>query len=365
MDIQGDTSLNTPGMVNLSFRQPYGVCGAIIPWNIPLAMLAIKAAPALLAGNTLVLKSSEKSPLSALLFARLVKEVGLPPGVLNILSGYGRPCGEAIAKHMQIRKLSFTGSGPTGRAIKKAAAESNLKDVTLELGGKSPLIVFDDAALNAAIPAAAASILMNSGQACFASSRVYVHEAIRDRFLEKMKEAMVQMGTNPEKGNDPLVEGTVRGPQADKMQFDRVMSYLKFAKESGYDIPLGGDRDGAQGYYVQPTIINNAPEDSKVMKEEIFGPVVCINTFTDENEVLERANDTEYGLYASVFTKDISRALRVAKKFEAGMIGVNCSSPTMAVDMPFGGWKGSGDGVELGKSALDPWTELKSVYIKL
>ncbi|EXJ93884.1 hypothetical protein A1O1_02277 [Capronia coronata CBS 617.96] len=361
LDVSGDSSLNSTNMVNMTFRQPFGVCGAIIPWNGPLLMLINKVGPALATGNTLVLKSSEKSPLSALVVGRLAQEIDLPKGVLNILSGYGRPCGEAIAKHMEIRKVSFTGSVTAGRAVKKAAAESNLKNVTLELGGKSPLIVFDDADLAKAVPAAAFSILANSGQACIASSRVYVHNDIADRFLEAMKSAMLQMGVS----GDPLVAGTRRGPQADKIQFDRVMSYLNYARENGLDIPIGGSREGETGYYVQPTIIANAPEDSNVMREEIFGPVVCVNTFTDEHEVLNRANDTEYGLYASLFTKDISRALRVAKALEAGAVGVNCTSPTMAIDLPFGGWKQSGDGRELSKYATDYWTELKSVLISL
>lgn len=320
-----------------------------------------KIGPALITGNTLVLKSSEKAPLSLLVVAQCCKEIGLPKGVFNLLNGYGRPCGEALAKHMDVRKLSFTGSQLTGRAIKKAAAESNLKNVTLELGGKSPLIIFDDADLERAVPAAAVSILMNSGQACIASSRIYVHQNIADAFTEKMKTAMTQMG----KSDDPLGNNTLRGPQADKLQFNRVMDFLNYAKDQKMDITLGGGRETEKGFYIAPTIISGASEDSRVMKEEIFGPVVCINTFTDEEEVMKRANDTEFGLYASVFTKDISRALRVAKKFESGQVGVNCTSPTTAFDMPFGGWKGSGDGREFSKYATEYWTELKSVYIAL
>ncbi|KEF58788.1 uncharacterized protein A1O9_03631 [Exophiala aquamarina CBS 119918] len=363
LDVQGESSLNTAGSVNITLRQPFGVCGAIIPWNVPLVMLVNKVGPALATGNTLVLKSSEKSPLSSLVVGRLAQEIGLPKGVLNIISGFGRPAGEALSKHMDVRKISFTGSVIAGRAIKKAAAESNLKKVTLELGGKSPLVLFDDADLAKAIPAASFSILANSGQACIASSRVYVHEKIAAAFTEGMKAAMVQMG----KVGNPLEAGTQRGPQADKVQFDRVMSYLQYAKDNKLDISLGGDRSGSEGsgYFIEPTIISDAPEDSKVMKEEIFGPVVCINTFTDEDEVLKRANDTEFGLYASVFTKDISRALRVAKALEAGLIGVNCTSPTMAIDMPFGGWKQSGDGRELSKHSFNHWTELKTVFIQL
>ena len=261
---------------------------------------------------------------------------------------------------MDIRKLSFTGSVATGKALKKAAAESNLKNVTLELGGKSPLVIFDDADLSKAVSAAALSILLNSGQACIASSRVYVHEAISDNFIAGMKDAMTKFGAM---GN-PL-EGSQRGPLADKFQFDRVTEFIKYAKDQKLNIPLGGNRIGSEGYFIEPTIIANAPEDSRVMKEEIFGPVVCVNTFTDEEEVLKRANDTEFGLYASVFTRDISRALRIAKKLEAGSVGINCTSPTSAIDMPFGGWKQSGDGRELSKYSIDAWTELKSVFIAL
>ncbi|OCK74766.1 aldehyde dehydrogenase [Lepidopterella palustris CBS 459.81] len=361
LDITGESSLNTANFVNISLRQPYGVCGAITPWNAPCMFLAYKASAALITGNTVVLKSSEKAPLSSLVAARCAKEAGIPPGVLNILSGYGRPCGEAIARHMEIRKISFTGSTATGRAIQKASAESNLKSVSLELGGKSPLIVFDDADLSKAVPAAAMSILMNSGQVCNASSRVYVHTAVAEEFLESLKATMTLMG----KSGDPLVQGTSRGPQADKLQFERVMSYLDLAKQSGVNVALGGGREGSEGYFIEPTILTNVPEDSRLTKEEIFGPVLVVNTFSDEEDVMKRANATEYGLYASVFTKDVSRALRFAKRLEAGSVAVNCTSPTMAFDMPFGGWKGSGEGREFSRYATDYWTELKSVYLAL
>jgi aldehyde dehydrogenase (NAD+) len=262
---------------------------------------------------------------------------------------------------MEIRKLSFTGSAPTGRLIKKAAAESNLKNVTLELGGKSPLLIFPDADLAKAVPAAAYSILMNSGQACIASSRVYVHESIAQEFITQMKSAMQSMG----KSGDPLAEGTLRGPQADQLQFDRVLSFLDHAKEQKVTTALGGSKESTGGLYIEPTIFTSVPEDSKLMREEIFGPVVCINTFTDEAEVLKRANDTEYGLYGSVFTRDVSRALRIAKSLEAGTIGINCTSPTISLDMPFGGFKQSGEGREGSKHVFDHWTELKTVLIAL
>ena len=302
----------------------------ITPWNIPVAAVIFKLAPALVTGNTIVIKSSEKAPIAPLVVAQCCQEIGLPKGVFNLINGYGRPTGEALAKHMDVRKISFTGSTLAGRAIKKAAAESNLKNVTLELGGKSPLVIFPDADLEKAVPAAAVSILMNSGQACIASSRVYVHVDIAEKFTEAMKGAMQQMGAS----GDPLVTQAMRGPQVDKLQFNRIMDFFDYAKKNNLDMPIGGGREHEEGFYIAPTIIQNAPEDSRVMKEEIFGPVVCINTFTDEEEVMKRANDTEYGLYASVFTRDISRAMRVAKKFEAGSVGVNCTSPTMAWYVP-------------------------------
>lgn len=363
LDVQGDTSLNTPGMMTLTLRQPYGVCGAIIPWNIPVLALIMKFAPAMATGNTLVLKTSEKSPLSALYFAKLIQQAGFPPGVINILSGFGRPCGDAIARHMEIRKLGFTGSARTGRAVKIAAAESNLKNVTLELGGKSPLVIFDDADIDRAVPMAANSILFNSGQVCIASSRVYVHAKIADAFTAKMLQAVEQMGHNPDADNSPLSLGTLRGPQADRLQFAHVMRFLDDVPASGGKVLTGGRRDGSQGYFVQPTIIADAREDSRIVKEEIFGPVVAINTFDDDDEVLRLANDTEFGLYASVFTRDLARAVRFAKGFEAGTVGVNVTSPAMAFEAPFGGWKQSGDGREMSQYSLETWTELKTVLI--
>lgn len=364
-DLQGGTSLNTPGHVNFVVRQPYGVTGGIVPWNIPVLAAIMKFAPALITGNTMVLKSSEKTPLTALVLARLTKEAGFPPGVLNILSGFGRPCGEAIASHMRIRKIGFTGSARTGRAIKAAAAKSNLKRVSLELGGKSPLIVFPDADLAKAVPIAARSIVSMSGQMCIASSRVYVHSSIIDEFQAKVGETMKAMAKNPASNNPHLAE-TIYAPQADKLQFKQVMSYLDAAKESSGEVVLGGNRLGDKGYYVEPTIILNPDANSRVVKEEIFGPVMSLMPFDDEDEVLERANDTEFGLYASIFTKDISRAMRVAKKFQSGQVAINTSSGSLiAMDMPFSGWKTSGDGCDLSRFSLDIWTQMKSIYIAL
>ena len=348
----------------MSFRQPYGVCGAIIPWNAPLIMLATKVAPCIVTGNTLVLKSSEKAPLSSLFFASLVKKVGIPNGVLNILSGFGPSCGNAIASHMEIRKLAFTGSGRSGREIKKAAANSNLKNVTLELGGKSPLVIFEDADLPKALQAAAFSILNNSGQICVASSRLYIQEKIAESFIQSLCEVMKNMGSNPST-IDPLSPETIRGPQADMIQFEIVMEFLDKSRAEGHKHLIGGKRDGDIGYFIQPTIIYNPGDQSDVMTKEIFGPVLCVNTFAEEVEVIRRANDTEYGLFSSVYTKDINRALRLAKAFESGTVGINCTSPVSALDMPFGGVKASGEGRELSKHSLHMWTELKSVLIAL
>ncbi|KFG81913.1 aldehyde dehydrogenase [Metarhizium anisopliae] len=328
LDITGESSLNSAGFLNVSLRQPYGVCAAITPWNAPLMMLAYKVSAALITGNTLVLKSSEKSPLSSLVAARCALEAGFPPCTA------------------------------TGKAIQRAAAETNLKSVSLELGGKSPLLVFDDANLEKAVSAATISILMNSGQVCNATTRIYVHEKLAQDFIDGIKAAMSAMGAS---GN-PLHEGTMRGPQADRAQFERILSYLDLAKQSGVSIALGGNRESSPGYFVEATLLTDVPEDSRLVKEEIFGPVLIVNRFTDEEDVLQRANDTEYGLWASVFTNDVSRAIRVAKRLEAGSVGVNCTSPVLAMDMPFGGWKSSGQGREFSRYATDYWTELKTVY---
>ncbi|KAL7800714.1 aldehyde dehydrogenase [Trichoderma afarasin] len=322
-DAHGITSLGSKDHLNISLRQPYGVTGAIIPWNVPLVMLAFKVAPALMAGNTMVLRSSERAPLSPLLFARLAKEAGLPPGVLNVLSGFGNPCGDAIARHMEIRKISFTGSHATGKIVQRAAAESNLKVCTLELGGKSPLIVFEDADLEKAAAAAAFSITFNSGQICMACTRVYVHTS------------------------------------------DNISKALQKAADDGLEFILGGRPLEGKGCFIPPAVVLHPPEQSDIMKKEIFGAISCVSTFTNEEDVLARANDTEYGLYASVFTRDLNRAIRIAKGFEAGAVGVNTASPYYSQDLPLGGYKSSGSGRELGQEGLESWTEVKSVYIDL
>ncbi|KAL6230134.1 hypothetical protein BDW75DRAFT_248916 [Aspergillus navahoensis] len=357
-DIQGESSLQTAGFVNITLRQPYGACAAITPWNAPVTMLTFKMAPALISGNTLVVKSSEKAPLTSIYIAKLMREVGFPPGVINVLTGFGRPCGEALASYMKIRKISLTGSVAAGKAVQEAAARSNLKKVTLELGGKSPLVIFDDAYLDRAADEAALSILLNSGQDCIASSRVYIHESVASEFRPKLVRALEEKGQNPPGDNNPLSSGTRRGPQADRQQFERIQQFIKEVREGSTEILTGGHREGEKGFYVQPALVWKPNEKSRVMTEEIFGPVQCLTTFLNEDEVLARANDSEFGLYASVFTKDVSRALRFAKAFESGNVGVNVTSPMMTHDMPFGGVKQSGQGKELGSHGLEEWTEL-------
>ncbi|KAI2786468.1 Retinal dehydrogenase 1 [Penicillium oxalicum] len=358
--VLGTSSLNSPGFVNMTLRQPYGVVGAIIPWNVPVYFLISKAAPALIAGNTVVVKSSEKAPLTSAKVATLIQKAGFPPGVWNIISGHGQISGNVLSHHMDIRVISFTGSGRTGRLIQEASAKSNLKNVILELGGKSPAIIFPDANLEKAVQETRHSIQFNSGQVCVANSRIYVHESIAPQFIEQFRKSFSQI-----KSGDPLLPETNHGPQADAIQYKQVQSYIEEGKKVGKMVLGSEPSEHTKGYFIQPTVFVETPEDSKIMKEEIFGPVVNINTFTDEDDVIARANDTEYGLYASVYTRDISRALRVAKRLESGNVGVNCTSPTAAPDMPFGGYKASGTGREGWTVSIENYLEVKTVFIKI
>lgn len=360
--IQGHSSLNTPNHLTLTLRQPFGVAALILPWNAGVHFLGAKAAPALMAGCTVVLKGSEKAPLAVAKIAELVVEAGFPPGVFNVLSGGGTPCGAALAEHGDVRVLSFTGSARTGRAIQMAAARSNLKKVVLELGGKSPAVVFDDADVDKAARQTARSVLVNSGQVCMANTRVYVQRGVREAFLERFVE--VFRGVT---AGDPVEGGTEMGPQADGVQYEIVMRYIDGAKEGGGKLLTGGGGklDSTGGYFVEPTVFVDVPEDDKITKEEVFGPVVVINTFDTEAEAIAKANDTEFGLYASVYTRDISRAIRVAKAIESGYVAVNCTSPLTGRDLPFGGYKGSGQGREGLLYSMENFLETKSVIIQI
>lgn len=360
--MQGTSSLNTPGFVNMTFRQPYGVVAAIIPWNFPLHFFGAKAAAALMAGNTIVLKSSEKAPLTTARCAELVKAAGFPPGVFNILSGHGNPAGAVLAAHMDVRVLTFTGSTATGRKIQAAAAQSNLKKVILELGGKSPALVFGDADIDKAVRDLSFSIQLNSGQVCMATSRIYVHKSAAPAFVDAFRKQYAGL-----KPGNPLDKTTNHGPQADDVQYQNVLRYIDEGKKAGAELAVGGhgQLDSLQGYFVEPTVFLNTPEDAKIMKEEIFGPVVSINTFETEEEAVELANGTQYGLYASVYTRDLDRALRCAKAIDSGYVSINCTSPKIGKDMPFGGYKASGQGREGWHHSLDNFLEVKTVQIQL
>ncbi|KAI1471767.1 aldehyde dehydrogenase [Daldinia caldariorum] len=340
-------------------QEPIGVCGQIIPWNFPLLMLAWKIGPALCTGNTVVLKTAEQTPLSGLVFAQFVKEAGFPPGVLNIISGFGKIAGAAIASHMDVDKVAFTGSTVVGRAIMKAAASSNLKKVTLELGGKSPNIVFDDADIEQAISWVNFGIYYNHGQCCCAGSRVYVQEGIYDKFIAAFKKRAEANSVG-----DPFDENTFQGPQVSKLQYDRIMGYIEEGKKGGATLATGGERHGDKGYFIKPTIFTDVTHDMKIMQEEIFGPVVAVAKFKTEDEVIHLGNDSSYGLAAAVHTSNLNTALRVSNELRAGTIWVN-SYNLLHHQLPFGGYKESGIGRELGEAALANYTQSKSVSIRL
>ncbi|KAK7534654.1 aldehyde dehydrogenase, allergen Cla h 10 [Phyllosticta citricarpa] len=340
-------------------KEPIGVCGQIIPWNFPLLMWAWKIGPAIATGNTIVMKTAEQTPLSALVASTLIKEAGFPPGVINNITGFGRICGAAIASHMDIDKVAFTGSTLVGRQILKAAAGSNLKKVTLELGGKSPNIIFADADIDDAISWANFGIFFNHGQCCCAGSRIYVQESIYDKFLARFKER----ATKNVVGN-PFDAATFQGPQVSQVQFDRIMEYIEHGKQSGATLETGGKRKGDKGYFIEPTIFSNVPDDARIGNEEIFGPVVTISKFKDADEAVRIGNDTNYGLAAAVHTKDINTAIRVSNDLRAGTVWVN-NYNQLHHALPFGGYKESGIGRELGEEALANYTQTKTVNIRL
>ncbi|XP_053276720.1 aldehyde dehydrogenase 1A1 isoform X1 [Pleuronectes platessa] len=340
-------------------HEPIGVCGQIIPWNFPLMMFAWKIAPALCCGNTVIIKPAEQTPLSALHMAALIKEVGFPPGVVNVVPGYGQTAGCAISHHMDIDKVAFTGSTAVGKLIQKAAGDSNLKRVTLELGGKNPNIVFADCDLEYAVEQAHSGLFFNQGQCCLAGSRVFVEEPIYEEFVRRS----VERATSKVLGN-PLLPGVDHGPQIDQKQFDKIMELIESGKSEGATLECGGSAWGQQGLFIQPTVFSNVTDDMRIAKEEIFGPVQQIMCFRSVHEVIQRANDTHYGLAAGVFTNDIDKALTVSSALQAGMVWVNCYN-AMSAQCPFGGFKMSGNGREMGEYALQEYTEVKAVTIKI
>ena len=340
-------------------HEPVGVVGQIIPWNFPLLMTAWKWAPALATGCTIVLKPAEQTPLTALRMAALAQEADIPDGVINVVPGFGPTAGTAITSHMDIDKVAFTGEGSTGQLVMQAAAKSNLKRVSLELGGKSPNVVFADADLDAAVEGAYFGLFFNQGQCCCAGSRLFVEEKIHDAFVEKLVAR-----AKKQRIGDPFDMATTQGPQISQEQCDRIMGYIDIGISEGANLLSGGKRVGNKGYFIQPTIFDGVKDNMRIAKEEIFGPVMNILKFKDVDEVVQRGNKTFYGLAAAIWTKDITKAHRLANSLRAGTVWVNCYDVFDAA-APFGGFKMSGIGRELGEYALSLYTEVKTVYINL
>jgi len=357
--IQGKTIPIAGNYFCYTRHEPVGVVGQIIPWNFPLLMQAWKLGPALAAGNTVVLKPAEQTPLSALRVGELIIEAGFPPGVVNVLPGYGPTAGAAIAWHHGIDKVAFTGSTEVGHLIMEAAARSNLKRVTLELGGKSPNIVFADADMDQAIEGAHFALFFNQGQCCCAGSRTFVEAKAYDEFVEKSVAR-----AKARKVGDPFDPTSEQGPQVDDVQFEKVIGYIEAGKKDGASLLAGGNRVGNRGFFIEPTVFADVKDNMKIAQEEIFGPVMSILKFNDIEEVVERSNRTEYGLAAAVWTRDIGKAYAVANNVRAGTVWVNCYDVFDAA-APFGGFKQSGMGRELGEYGLQQYTEVKTVTVQL
>lgn len=350
-----------PAKFAYTVKEPLGVCGQIIPWNYPLDMAAWKLGPALCCGNTIVLKLAEQTPLSMLYVAKLIKEAGFPPGVVNIINGYGREAGAALVQHPGVDKIAFTGSTVTGKEIMKMAS-ATMKNITLETGGKSPLIVFEDADLDLAATWSHIGIMSNQGQICTATSRILVQESIYDDFVQKFKSKVKEVSIV----GDPFDETTFQGPQVTKAQYERVLSYINSGKEEGATVVLGGEPapQKGKGFYIAPTVFTNVKPGMKIFREEIFGPCVALVSFKTEEDALLLANDTTYGLGAALFTKDLVRAHRVAREIDAGMVWINSSNDS-DFRIPFGGVKQSGIGRELGETGLQPYCNVKAIHVNM
>ncbi len=361
--IYGETIPVDGPFLNYTMREPVGVVAAIVPWNYPLQIAVWKVAPALAAGCSVVLKPSELTPLTALRLAELALEAGIPEGVLNVVTGYGHTAGEALARHMDVDKLSFTGSVRTARALLKASAESNLKRISLELGGKNPNIIFPDCDMEAALRSALWGIFANKGEVCSAGSRLLLHEDIHDKFLDALVEK-----ANAFKLGNPLDSSTQMGSQISQTQMNRILGYIESGKREGAKLLCGGERDVAdgkdKGFYVKPTIFSEVQPGMQIAQEEIFGPVLAAIKFSTPEEAVEIANGTIYGLVSAVWTRDIQLAHRMAAAIKAGSVWINTYNGFDTAS-PFGGYKQSGFGRDLGQYALDQYTNVKSVWVAL
>ncbi|CAH8858556.1 unnamed protein product [Trichobilharzia szidati] len=345
-------------MVTFTRREPLGVVACITPWNYPFVICVIKITPCLCAGCTVVLKPAEQTPLSALYLAELTKEAGFPPGVVNVICGYGETTGEALTHHPDVRAISFTGSTEVGQLIMKAAA-TNIKHVKLELGGKSPLIIFADADIEKAAEIAHEATMVNHGQCCVAGTRIFVQAPIYEQMVERLK----KLAENRKVG-DPFKSDTIQGPQIDDVQFKKVMSYIEKGKVEGARLVTGGNRIGQKGYFIQPTVFADVKDEMCIAKDEIFGPVQCILKFDTLEEVIDRANATHYGLGGGVLTSDMDKAMRVAEGLEAGSVWIN-SYNMVYPQAPFGGFKMSGIGREFGKEAIDGYVQTKVISMPI
>jgi acyl-CoA reductase-like NAD-dependent aldehyde dehydrogenase len=346
---------SAPGML-MTLREPVGVCGIIVPWNFPIAITSWKVAPALAMGNTVVLKPAEQTPLTALRLQELALEAGLPDDVFTVVTGPGSVVGEALVRHPAVRKIAFTGSTEVGKKVARLAAD-DVKRVTLELGGKSADLVFDDCDFDRAVASAVSSSLGNAGQDCCARSRILVQQSIYDRFTQSVVDAF-----NKLRLGDPLEEATEMGPLVTSRHRERVMDYVESGKAEGATLACGGEAPRRPGWYLQPTVFLDATPEMKIIREEIFGPVVAVMPFRDEAEAVAMANASAYGLSGSIWTRDIGRALRVARGLQTGNLSINSGS-SVHLEAPFGGVKQSGVGRELGLQALDHYTEWKTIYI--
>jgi aldehyde dehydrogenase (NAD+) len=356
--VEGRTVPVRGNFFSYTLRQPVGVIGQIIPWNFPLLMLAWKWGPALACGNTIVMKPAEQTPLTALRVGELAVEAGFPPGVINLINGFGETTGAAMVTHPGIDKIAFTGHVDTARIIQKAAADT-LKRVTFELGGKSPNVICADADMEQAVNGAFHAIYFHGGQCCTAGSRLFVQDGIRQEFVERLAEKAKER-----KIGDPLDPTTEQGPQVSKEQMDKILGYVDLGQKQGATLLTGGHRFGDKGFFVEPTIFDNVKDDMAIARDEIFGPVVSVLPFKSLDEVIERANNTYYGLAAAIWTRDIDKALRFAREAKAGTVWVNCYHIVDSTT-PFGGFKMSGQGRENGEAVLEHYTELKTVTVRV